>query len=138
MVNVSNSTVKNIFENNMISKLIKKTGPLQCGIYNLGQLSKQYVLIRLGRPTKIGVKRGYYFFSLIPFGDKVLSFLIQKLSLSCLLLSSQLELWSIMVTFSLQKESWWPIDLRYLLSGRSGLQFASLLWPFNCCLLLHV
>jgi hypothetical protein len=23
------------------------------------------------RPTKIGVKRGYYFFSLIPFGDKV-------------------------------------------------------------------
>jgi hypothetical protein len=47
----------------MISKLIKKTGPLQCGIYNLGQLSKQYVLIRLGRPTKIGVKRGYYFFS---------------------------------------------------------------------------
>jgi hypothetical protein len=28
--------------------------------------------------------------SLIPFGDKVLSFLIQKLSLSCLLLSSHL------------------------------------------------
>jgi hypothetical protein len=41
----------------------------------------------------------YYFFSLIPFGDKVLSFLIQKLSLSCLLLSSHLRLWSIMVTF---------------------------------------
>jgi hypothetical protein len=44
------------------------------------------------RPTKKGVKRGYYFFSLISFGDKVLSFLIQKLSLSCLLLSSHLGL----------------------------------------------
>jgi hypothetical protein len=29
-----------------------------------------------------------------------------------------------MVTFSLPKESWWPVDLRCLLSGRSGLQFA--------------
>ena len=55
------------------------------------------------RPTKIGVKRRYYFFSLILFRDKVLSFLIQKLSLSCLLLSSHLGLWSIMVTFSLTK-----------------------------------
>ena len=36
-----------------------------------------------------------------------------------------------MVTFSLPKESWWPVDLRCLLSGRSGLQFASLLWPFK-------
>ena len=36
-----------------------------------------------------------------------------------------------MVTFSLLKESWWPVDLRCLLSGRSGLQFASLLWPFK-------
>ena len=42
------------------------------------------------------------------------------------------------MTFSLPKESWWPVDLRCLLSGRSGLQFASLLWPFKrllgCCL----
>ena len=57
-------------------------------------------------------ERGYYFFSLIPFGDKVLSFLILKLSLSCLLLSSHLGLWYIMVTFSLPKKSWWPVDLR--------------------------
>jgi hypothetical protein len=55
---------------------------------------------------RIGVKRGYYFFSLIPFGDKVLSFLIQQLSLSRPLLSSHLGLWSIMVIFSLPKESW--------------------------------
>jgi hypothetical protein len=48
---------------------------------------------------------------LIPFGDKFLSFQIQKLSLSCLLSSSHLGLWSIMVTFSLPKESWWPILL---------------------------
>ena len=47
MDNVSNSTVKNIFENGMIPKLIKKNGPPQCGIYTLGQLSKLYVLIRL-------------------------------------------------------------------------------------------
>ena len=60
---------------------------------------------------------------MIPFGDKVLSFLIQKLSLSCLLLSSHLGLWSIMVTFSLPKESWWPVELRCLLSGKCiGLQ----------------
>jgi hypothetical protein len=45
--NVSNSTVKNIFENGMIPKLIKKNGPPQCGIYTLGQLNKLYVLIRL-------------------------------------------------------------------------------------------
>ena len=81
----------------------------------------------LGRPTTIGVKTVYYFFSLISFGDKVLSFLIQKLSLSCLLLSSHLGLWSIMVIFSLTKESWWSVDLRCLLSGRSGMLFASLL-----------
>ena len=36
-----------------------------------------------------------------------------------------------MVTFSLPKESRWLVDLRCLLSGRSGLQFASLLWPFT-------
>ena len=35
-----------------------------------------------GDQQKTGVNQGYYFFSLIPFGDKVLSFLIQKLSLS--------------------------------------------------------
>ena len=112
-------------------------GPPQCGIYTLGQLSRMYVLIRLEKTNKN--IRGYYFFSLIPFGDKVLSFLIQKISLSCLLLSSHLGLWSIMVTFSLPKDSWWPVDLRCLLSGRSGLQFASLLWPFkrllSCCLI---
>ena len=86
MVNVSNSTVKNIFENGMIPKLIKKNGPPQCGIYTLGQLSKLYVLIRLEDTNKNrSQERIYYFFSLIPFGDKVLSFLIQKLSLSCLL-----------------------------------------------------
>jgi hypothetical protein len=42
-----------------------------------------------------------------------------------------LRLWSIMVTFSLPKESWRPIDLRCLLSGMSGSQFASFLWPFK-------
>jgi hypothetical protein len=35
-----------------------------------------------GDQQKWESKRGYYFFLLIPFGDKVLSFLIQKLSLS--------------------------------------------------------
>jgi hypothetical protein len=25
------------------------------------------------------------------------------------------------VTFSLPKESWWPVDLRCMLSGRSGM-----------------
>ena len=80
------------------------------------------------------VKRGYYFFSLIPFGEKVSIFLIQKLSLSCLLLSSHLGLWSITVTFSLPKESWWPVNLRCRLSGRSDLQFPSLLWPFKLLL----
>ena len=57
---------------------LKKNGPPVCGIYTLGQLSKLYVLIRLEETNKIGVKRGYYFFSLIPLGDKVLSFLIQN------------------------------------------------------------
>jgi hypothetical protein len=33
-------------------------------------------------------------------------------------------LWSIMVTFSLPKESLRSVDLRCLLSGRSGFQFA--------------
>jgi hypothetical protein len=47
---------------------------------------------------------------LLVFIDSILRFLIQKLSLSCLLLSSHLGLWSIMVTFSLPKESWWPVD----------------------------
>jgi hypothetical protein len=37
--------------------------PPQCGIYTLGQLSKLFVLIRLEETNKIGVKRGYYFFS---------------------------------------------------------------------------
>jgi hypothetical protein len=36
-----------------------------------------------------------------------------------------------MVTFSLPRESWWPVDLRCLLSGRSGLQFASLHCTFE-------
>jgi hypothetical protein len=49
--NVSNSTVKNIFENGMIPKLIQKTGPPQCGIYTLGKLSTLYVLIRLENCT---------------------------------------------------------------------------------------
>jgi hypothetical protein len=46
-------------------------------------------------------------------------------------ISSHLGLWSMLVTFSLPKESWWPVDLRCLPSGRSGVQFASLLWPFK-------
>ena len=115
----------------MIPKLIQKNGPPQCGIYTLGQYSKLYVLIRLEEINTNRSQERILLFSLIPFGDKVLSFLIQKLSLSYLLLSSHLGLWSIMVTFSLPKESWWPVDLKCLLSGRSGLQFASLLWPFK-------
>jgi hypothetical protein len=55
LVNVSISTVKNIFENGMMPKLIKKTA----------HHSVEYILWRR-RPTKIGVKRGYYLFSLIP------------------------------------------------------------------------
>ena len=65
---------KNILGNGIIPKLIKKNGRPQCGIYTLGQLSKLYILIWLGETNKIVVKRGYYFFSLIPFDDKVVSF----------------------------------------------------------------
>jgi hypothetical protein len=50
--NVSNSTFKNIFENGTIPKLIQKTGPPQCEIYTLGQLSTLYVLIRLEETNK--------------------------------------------------------------------------------------
>ena len=52
--------------------------------------------------------------------------LIQKLSISCLFLSSRLGLWSVMLTFSLPKESWCLVDLRCLVSGRSGLQFVAI------------
>ena len=51
-VNVTNGTVKNIFENGMITKLIQKNGPPQCGIYTLGQLRKLYAIIRLGETNK--------------------------------------------------------------------------------------
>jgi hypothetical protein len=47
---------------------------------------------------------------------KTENIIYQKLSLFCLLWSSHLGLWSIMVAFSLPKESWWPVDLRCLLS----------------------
>jgi hypothetical protein len=46
LVNVSNSTVKNIFENGMMPKLIKKTA----------NHSVEYILWRR-RPTKIGVSK---------------------------------------------------------------------------------
>ena len=36
-----------------------KNGPPECGIYALGQLSKMFVLIRLKKTNKKGVKRGY-------------------------------------------------------------------------------
>ena len=45
MANASNSTVKNIFENDTQTHSIND--PPQCGIYTLDQLSKLYVLIRL-------------------------------------------------------------------------------------------
>ena len=72
MVNVSNSTVKNIFENGMIPKLIQKNGPPVWNIY-FGPIEQTVCPNTTGGDKKIGVKRGYYFFSLIPFGDKVLN-----------------------------------------------------------------
>ena len=128
MVNVSNSTIRNILKMVWYPNSFNKWPTTVWNIY-FGPIEQTVCPNTTGGDQqKWESKRGYYFFLLIPFGDKVLSFLIQKLSLSCLLLSSHVGLWSIMVTFSLPKESWWPV-VRCLLSGRSGLQFASLLWP---------
>jgi hypothetical protein len=87
------------------------------------------------RPTKIDVKRACYFFSLIPFGDKVLSFLIQSFLFPvCFIIPL-----GVMVNYGdLQFAERIMVARRSLLSGRSGLHFASLLWPFkrllSCCL----
>ena len=100
-----------------------------CGIYTLDQLSKLYVIMRL-EESIADITFSHWLHLMI----RSSIFLIHKLSLSCLLLSSHLGLWPIMVTFSLPKISWWPVDLRCLLIGRSGLQLASLLLPFKCLL----
>ena len=63
LVSVSNSTVKNIFENGMIPKLIQQTAH-QCGIYNLGQLSRLYVLIPFSKNIFDSISR-------FPLRDKV-------------------------------------------------------------------
>ena len=66
----------------MIPKPLQTNGPPQCGIYTMSQLSKLYVLMQLEETNKNKSQERILLFSLIPFGDKVLRFLIQKLSLS--------------------------------------------------------
>jgi hypothetical protein len=56
---------KNIFENGMIPKLIKKNGPPQCGIYTLDQLSKMFVLIRLKETNKNRSQERTFFITLL-------------------------------------------------------------------------
>ena len=68
---------------------------------------------------------------MIPFGDKVLSFLIQKLSLSCLFLSSHLGLWSIMVTFSLLMSAEWKVRFVICIASVAIQAITKLLFSFS-------
>ena len=71
----------------VLSKIFLKTvwypnSSKQCGIYTMGQLSKLYVIIRLGETNTNRNQDSILRFLIVSFGDKILSFLIQELSLS--------------------------------------------------------